>query len=160
MWDASAGGHPYQGFADAPLDLRGRAEPLIEPQRVPGPGQARAAEERGAAMSLPNAAEYAVLLTLPGLEQPQARHRARASSANRNGSLSPWSPQGRTNAPIAAQPYISVRTVSKHLDRIRDKTGCRVTSGSSSRNRRSAPAASPCLPVQCATFRLVVRVAG
>jgi len=32
---------------------------------------------------------------------------------------------GRTDAQIAAQLYISVRTVSSHLDRIRDKTGCR-----------------------------------
>jgi DNA-binding CsgD family transcriptional regulator len=33
--------------------------------------------------------------------------------------------QGRTNAQIAAELHISVRTVSSHLDRIRDKTGCR-----------------------------------
>ena len=33
--------------------------------------------------------------------------------------------QGRTNAQIAAELYISIRTVSSHLDRIRDKTGCR-----------------------------------
>ena len=33
--------------------------------------------------------------------------------------------RGRTDAQIAAQLYISVRTVSSHLDRIRDKTGCR-----------------------------------
>jgi hypothetical protein len=32
---------------------------------------------------------------------------------------------GRTDAQIAAQMYISVRTVSWHLDQIRDKTGCR-----------------------------------
>ena len=30
-----------------------------------------------------------------------------------------------TDAQIAAQLYITVRTVSSHLDRIRDKTGCR-----------------------------------
>jgi DNA-binding CsgD family transcriptional regulator len=33
--------------------------------------------------------------------------------------------QGRTGAQIAAQLYITVRTVSSHLDRVRDKTGCR-----------------------------------
>ena len=33
--------------------------------------------------------------------------------------------QGHTNAQIAAELYISVSTVSSHLDRIRDKTGCR-----------------------------------
>jgi DNA-binding CsgD family transcriptional regulator len=33
--------------------------------------------------------------------------------------------QGRTDAEIAAQLYISIRTVRSHLDRIRDKTGCR-----------------------------------
>ena len=33
--------------------------------------------------------------------------------------------RGRTDAQIAGQLYISVRTVHTHLDRIRDKTGCR-----------------------------------
>ena len=33
--------------------------------------------------------------------------------------------QGRTDAQIAAELYISVRTVRSHLDRIRDKTGAR-----------------------------------
>jgi DNA-binding CsgD family transcriptional regulator len=33
--------------------------------------------------------------------------------------------QGNTDAQIAARLYISVRTVTSHLDRIRDKTGCR-----------------------------------
>jgi DNA-binding CsgD family transcriptional regulator len=33
--------------------------------------------------------------------------------------------RGHTDAQIAEQLHISVRTVSSHLDRIRDKTGCR-----------------------------------
>jgi DNA-binding CsgD family transcriptional regulator len=33
--------------------------------------------------------------------------------------------QGGTNAQIAAQLHISVYTVRSHLDRIREKTGCR-----------------------------------
>ena len=33
--------------------------------------------------------------------------------------------QGCTDAQIAAQLSISIRTVRSHLDRIRDKTGCR-----------------------------------
>jgi DNA-binding CsgD family transcriptional regulator len=33
--------------------------------------------------------------------------------------------RGHTDAQIAGQLYITVRTVSSHLDRIRDKTGCR-----------------------------------
>ena len=37
----------------------------------------------------------------------------------------PWWRSGCTDAQIGAQLFISVRTVSSHLDRIRDKTGCR-----------------------------------
>jgi len=33
--------------------------------------------------------------------------------------------RGRSDAQIAAELYISIRTVRSHLDRIRDKTGCR-----------------------------------
>ena len=33
--------------------------------------------------------------------------------------------RGRTDAQIAAELYISIRTVRSHLDRIRDKTGAR-----------------------------------
>ena len=77
-------------------------------------------------MSLATAAEYALLLTEdPGPRQARGGARHWAGSAPGSGSWSPWSPRARTNAQIAAQLYISVRTVSSHLDRIRDKTGCR-----------------------------------
>jgi DNA-binding CsgD family transcriptional regulator len=93
-------------------------------RRVLGADQTRAAEERGAGMSLVTAAEYALMLTAPA---PQA-----AAAARGSGKLSPRErelvtlvAQGRTDADIAEQPYISIRTVRFHLDRIRDKTGCR-----------------------------------
>ena len=48
--------------------------------------------------------------------------------------------QGRTDTQIAAQLYITVRTVGSHLDRIRDKTGCPAP-------RRPHPAGPQCRPV-------------
>jgi DNA-binding CsgD family transcriptional regulator len=75
-------------------------------------------------MSLATAAEYALMLT--------AADRLPPTAAPGLGGLSPRErelitlvAQGRTDAQIAVQLYISVRTVSSHLDRIRDKTGCR-----------------------------------
>ena len=46
-----------------------REELLREARQALGPGRARAAEERGAAMSLATAAEYALMLTDPGPPQ-------------------------------------------------------------------------------------------
>ena len=48
---------------------------LRQARKALGPDQARAAEDRGAAMSLPTAAEYALLLTAPGSPQPAAPER-------------------------------------------------------------------------------------
>ncbi len=96
-----------------------------------GPAGTRAAEERGAAMSLATAAEYALLLAAapPPAEPPEKPPPPPAPALPR---LSPRErelitlvAQGRTDAQIAAQLYITVRTVTSHLDRIRDKTGCR-----------------------------------
>jgi DNA-binding CsgD family transcriptional regulator len=89
-----------------------------------GDARARAAEDRGAAMSLATAAEYALLLTAPGPEQPE-NPSGLWQLSGRERELVTLVAQGRTNAQIAAQLYISVRTVGSHLDRIRDKTGCR-----------------------------------
>ena len=76
-------------------------------------------------MSWATAAEYALLLT----EDPGRR---RTPAAPGLGTLSPRErelvtlvAQGATDAQIAEQLYISIRTVRSHLDRIRDKTGCR-----------------------------------
>ena len=80
-------------------------------------------EERGAAMSLDTAAEYALMLTDPDPPQPAAPGRGTLSVRERE--LITLVAQGRTDAQIAAQLYISIRTVRSHLDRIRDKTGCR-----------------------------------
>ena len=124
MWAACAALYGYKGFTDAPLDWLGWAESLRAAREALGPGQARAAEERGAAMSLATAAQYALMLTAPAAPPPPAQPGPGTLSA-RERELVTLVAQGRTNAQIAAQLYISVRTVSSHLDRIRDKTGCR-----------------------------------
>ena len=74
-------------------------------------------------MSLATAAEYALMLTDPGPPQPAAPASRQLSARERE--LVTLVAQGRTNAQIAAQLYISPRTVGSHLDRIRDKTGYR-----------------------------------
>ncbi len=105
-----------------PADER-RRELLRQAPRVLGPARARAAGERGAAMSMATAAEYALLLTSPGPQPPAAPRLGKLSARERE--LVTQVAQGRTDAQIAADLYISVRTVRTHLDRIRDKTGCR-----------------------------------
>jgi DNA-binding CsgD family transcriptional regulator len=105
-------------------DARHREEPLRAARQALEPSLARAAEERGAAMSWTAAAEYALLLTEdPGPRQPPAPGLGGLSARERE--LVTLVAQGATDAQIAAQLYISIRTVRSHLDRIRDKTGCR-----------------------------------
>jgi non-specific serine/threonine protein kinase len=100
-----------------------REEPRRQARQALGPGRARAAEDRGAAMSLATAAEYALMLTNPGPPLRAAPGSGQLSARERE--LVTLVAQGRTNAQIAAELFISVRTVGSHLDRIRDKTGCR-----------------------------------
>ena len=75
-------------------------------------------------MSLATTAEFALLLTAPGPQQAAASPGLGKLSA-RERELVILVARGRTDAQIAEQLYISVRTVRSHLDRIRDKTGCR-----------------------------------
>ena len=75
-------------------------------------------------MSPAAAIEYALLLTEDtGPRQPAAPGLGGLSARERE--LVTLVAQGATNAQIADQLHISVRTVSSHLDRIRDKTGAR-----------------------------------
>jgi predicted ATPase/DNA-binding CsgD family transcriptional regulator len=124
VWAARAVLSRQEGHADPPPYVRRRDKPLREARQALGPARTRAAEDRGAAMSLATAAEYALMLTALGPLQRLAPPGPGTLSA-RERELVTLVAQGRTNAQIAAQLYISVRTVSSHLDRIRDKTGCR-----------------------------------
>ena len=103
--------------------MRRREGPLRRARQALGPGRTRAAEQRGAAMSMETAAEYALMLTDPGPPQPAAPGPGKLSARERE--LVTLVARGRTDAQIAAELYISIRTVRSHLDRIRDKTGCR-----------------------------------
>jgi DNA-binding CsgD family transcriptional regulator len=125
MWAASAALLAHDGAPDLPGYARRRAEPLRAARQALGPDRTRVAEDRGAAMNPATAAEYVLMLTedpgppqaavAPGLAQLSARERE----------LVRLVALGRTDAQIAVELYISARTVSSHLDRIRDKTGCR-----------------------------------
>jgi DNA-binding CsgD family transcriptional regulator len=75
------------------------------------------------AMSRTTAAEYGLMISTGG-PSPTAVGGPGGLSA-RERELITLVAQGRTDAQIAAELYISVRTVGSHLDRIRDKTGCR-----------------------------------
>jgi DNA-binding CsgD family transcriptional regulator len=115
-------------------NMAAREELSRNARQLLGPARTGAAEERGAAMSLATAAEYALMLTAE-LERPATDGAGGADGPATAPGLARLSPrereliilvaQGRTDAQIAAQLYITVRTVSSHLDRIRDKTGCR-----------------------------------
>jgi DNA-binding CsgD family transcriptional regulator len=129
VWAAmSALGGPWP-FPYLPLDVSRGSDLLRKARDVLGEARSRTAERRGATMSPATAAEYALLLAsaesqvsaeTSGIEAPDL---ARLSPRERE--LLTLVAQGRTDAQIAAQLYITVRTVSSHLDRIRDKTGCR-----------------------------------
>ena len=122
VWAARAALRRHEGSADWHAEARRREGPVREAREALGPDRTRAAEERGAAMSLATAAEYALLLTDPGPPEPAAGPERLSA---REQELVILVARGRTDAQIAAQLYISIRTVRSHLDRIRDKTGCR-----------------------------------
>jgi predicted ATPase/DNA-binding CsgD family transcriptional regulator len=123
VWAACGSLASNMGFGDSPADAARRDEPLRQARLALGEARARAAEERGVAMSLPTAAEYALMLITAGPQPPVPA--AVAGLSAREQELVTLVARGRTDAQIAAELFISPRTVSSHLDRIRDKTGAR-----------------------------------
>jgi predicted ATPase/DNA-binding NarL/FixJ family response regulator len=124
LWAACMAFMRQHGMSDSPQELRRRESLLQAARQALGPAATQAAEERGAAMSLATAAEFALLLLSEDAHHPQSRPRATLLTP-REQELVTLVASGTTDAQIAAQLYISVRTVRSHLDRIRDKTGCR-----------------------------------
>ena len=126
VWAAHAAYCRQQGIAgEAPGEARrraGSAEPGPAGARTrPGPGgrRARRGDEPGHRGRV-----------RPDAHRPRPRRRPRRGPgpgrlSARERELVTLVAQGRTDADIAAQLYISIRTVRSHLDRIRDKTGCR-----------------------------------
>jgi DNA-binding CsgD family transcriptional regulator len=125
MWAANDALSRQTGYADRPEWARLRDQPLDVARQALGPDRTRAAEERGAAMSLAAAAEYALMLAEdPGPPQAVVAPVLATLSA-RERELVTLVARGRTDVQIAAELVIGVRAVSSRLDRIRDKTGCR-----------------------------------
>ena len=124
VWAAHAAIFQHEGYAYPPAEARRQKESLRKAQQALGPDRARAAGERGTAMSRDTVTEFALMLTAPWPPSSATVPSPGPLSA-RERELVTLVAQGRTNAQIAAQLYISVRTVTSHLDRIRDKTGCR-----------------------------------
>ena len=124
LWTVYIADMRQRGISDSPQELRRREGPLQEARQALGPAATQAAEDRGAAMNPATAAEFALLLLSEDPHHPQPQPRA-VLLTPREQELVTLVARGTTDAQIAAQLYISVRTVRSHLDRIRDKTGCR-----------------------------------
>jgi predicted ATPase/DNA-binding CsgD family transcriptional regulator len=122
VWAARAAHCRDYVIADLPLETA-RIEDLRRGSRqVIGSARAAAAQARGQAMTLDTAVEYALLvLQAAGPADVLAAPRLSARERQLIGLVA----AGRTDAQIAAELFISIRTVRSHLDRIGAKTGCR-----------------------------------
>jgi predicted ATPase/DNA-binding CsgD family transcriptional regulator len=124
LWSAMAAQNQANGLADTLEGEHRRNQPLRQARSALEARQARAAEERGAAMTLAAAVELAVL-TADDNRQVLSMPMGTGVLSARERELVTLVAQGRTDAEIAKKLIISVTTVRTHLDRIRDKSGCR-----------------------------------
>ena len=126
VWAADAALRQRAGIPQPPRDVQRREAPLRQAREALGEERAGAAQARGAAMTLPIAIEYAAATGEPVTAPAGAAGGgATPQLSAREQELVILVAQGRTNAQIAGQLFISAHTVRSHLDRIRDKTGCR-----------------------------------
>jgi len=122
LWAVPGALSPTEPTFEAAPGARRTREALRQARQVLGPDRARAAEERGKAMSGATATEYVLLLTSPA--QPAAVPDPGQLNAGER-ELVTLVARGRTDAEIAAQLSISARAVRSRLDQIRAKTGYR-----------------------------------
>jgi predicted ATPase/DNA-binding CsgD family transcriptional regulator len=124
LWSAMAAQNEATGLADTPEGEHRRDHPLQEARQALGERQFKVAQDRGATMTLVAAVEVAVMSTGENAPtQPASSKPGNLSVRERE--LVTLVAQGRTDAEIAEKLFISVSTVRTHLDRIRDKSGCR-----------------------------------
>ena len=124
LWAAWDADRDRRGLAGVPIDERDRAAYLPRVEQALDAGQLQAAQQRGARMTVSAAAELARIPATSVPEKAAAPAPANVLSP-RERELVTLVAQGHTNAQIAARLHISARTVTSHLDRIRDKTGHR-----------------------------------
>jgi DNA-binding CsgD family transcriptional regulator len=124
LWEARAADQKRRGMADVVVCDSLRPEYTRRLEEALEAGQLRGAREPGARMTVSAATELGAMVTSAAQhDSPDAAAGEVLSPRERE--LVTLVAQGHTNAQIAAQLYISVRTVASHLDRIGDKTGCR-----------------------------------
>lgn len=110
---------------DSAYDSLFLTEPMIRVREMLGARRAAQADESGSLMPVEAAVEFAIRLLSepPGSRGAQPGPGTRLSRRERE--LIDLVADGLTDAQIAQKMFISIRTVRSHLDRIRDKTGCR-----------------------------------
>lgn len=123
LWAAGVAQAAALDVPGLPRDLRRAADIAGSAARHLGAQRIDQAERRGAAMTLQTATEFAALLA--SSETGSASGAPGAALTPRERELTALVARGRTDAQIAAELFISIRTVRSHLDRIRDKTGSR-----------------------------------
>ena len=123
MWAAYLASLAELGITDLPALAGRRQEPLRAAGQSLGPERTRAAEKRGQDMTLATATELAVLLTgTDSAARPAKPDLGKLSAKEQE--LVVLVAQGRTDAEIAGQLRLTVRTVRSRVDRLRAKAGC------------------------------------